>query len=86
MLKIYNTDIATNKIEEIIIANDVGTINLSLFKKTPLNNSSSHMGETNTVDINPPIPASEVIAKIENIGANINDLNPGIWSSAKIDK
>ena len=36
------------------------------------------MGETNTVDINPPIPASEVIAKIENIGANINDLNPGI--------
>ena len=69
-----------------MIANDVGTINLSLFKKTPLNNSSSHIGEMTTVENNPAIPVNEVIANIENKGADINDLNPGIYSSAKIDR
>ena len=69
---------APNNIEVIIIANDVGTINLSLFKKTPLNNSSSHIGEMTTVDISPAIPVNEVMDNIENKGADINDLNPGI--------
>ena len=67
----------------MMIANDVGTTSLSLFKKTPLNNSSSHIGETSTVERS---PADEPKANIEKIGADITALNPGMFSSANIDR
>ena len=70
----------------MMIANDVGTTSLSLFKKTPLNNSSSHIGETSTVERIPPIPANEPKASIEKRGADISALNPGMFSSANIDR
>ena len=68
------------------IANDVGTINLSLFKNTPLNNSSSHIGEMMIIEIKEPIAASEFAAIKGGMCIVINDSNPGILFIAKIDK
>lgn len=69
---------APNRIDDIMIANDVGTIILSLFKNTPLNNSSSQIGEMKIVEIIPIIPPKDPNTVIENNGANTNSLNPGI--------
>ena len=64
--------------EVMAIANDVGTINLSLFKKTPLNNSSSDIGEMIIVDITAPIGANELTAINGTHEDKTNALNPGI--------
>ena len=68
------------------IANDVGTSNLSLFKNTPLNSSSSHMGETMMVESKEPTDTNEFTAIKGAIGIVINECNPGILFIAKIDK
>ena len=75
-----------NNIDEITIANDNGTINLSLFKKTPLNKSSSYMGEITIVENKTPTSINELTGINGVKNATINESNPGILSSAKIDR
>ena len=75
-----------NNIEEIAIANDNGTSNLSLFKSTPLNKSSSYIGEIIIVENKVPTPINE-LAGINGVDKTArNESNPGILSIANIDK
>ena len=54
----------------IIIANVVGTTDLSLFRKTPLNNSSSEIGDIITVDIIPVFEMDFMVIPERECGSN----------------
>ena len=56
--KLWN---APNKKEDIIIANDNGTINLNLFKNSPLNSNSSDIGAMINLERSPPTKTHETL-------------------------
>ncbi len=72
-----------NSKDEITIENDNGTINFSLFNKTPLKISSSLIGEINTVAIKPLITNAELLIYTED---EINGLINGKAFKIKLDK
>ena len=77
---------APNSIEVIAIAKVIGTINLSLFRNTPLNNNSSQTGETITVDNMLPTVPSELMAINGMVEEYMKLFIHGNEFSVKIDK
>lgn len=76
--KLWN---APNRKEDIIIANDNGTINLNLFKKSPLNSNSSEIGAMINLEKSPPTKTHETLWANDKFKI---ELNRGIESRKSV--